>query len=184
MIILGCCKAINVSFKKGDRIINNCTSCAIICEENYPEIRCISIYEYLLEDLNFKWPNYNKSNFLIQDCYRSNHKKNTQEAIRTVLNRMNINIIEIEENFESCNFDGLLKYKKLPDILFKAAPKYYDNYAGRFQELIPESDAIKELNKHKYLYTCDDVVVYCNSCYQGLKTIDVKVKHILELIFK
>lgn len=56
VIVSGCCRISQKQFSKGDTVLTNCTSCAIITDEQSPEVNEISVYEYLLNNTTFNWP--------------------------------------------------------------------------------------------------------------------------------
>ena len=91
----------------GDTVLTNCSSCAIITDEMSPQADEMSIYEYLLADESFPWPDYHGEVVTVQDCYRAAHKPAVQKAVRECLNRMNMRPAELEENYERTRFDGI-----------------------------------------------------------------------------
>ncbi|MDO4499746.1 MAG: hypothetical protein Q4B60_00560 [Erysipelotrichaceae bacterium] len=176
--VLSCCKLVNLNFNEEDIVLNNCVSCSIIMDERFPNVNQMSIYEYLLKQEDFKWPDLNGTKYVIQDCIRSNHKPNVQEAIRLCLNKMNIEVIESNDT----NFDGAFKYKTIPPKTLDAAPVYYKNYQKQ-QTILTDEEIAAKMSEQLSEYPTDNIIVYCNSCYSGLKMVDENCKHILEIIF-
>jgi hypothetical protein len=181
--VVGCCKVSQNLFKQGDTVINNCTSCAIITGEQSPFVNNIALYEYLLNDPNFKWPNYNGENITVQDCYRTKDKPSVQKAIRQCLIKMNMVPIEIEENFEKTNFDGPFIYERVSPINLKMAPNYYGELDKHIKVL--SSEEIKEkMETWVKQYETQRVVVYCNSCLKGVLLGGANGIHIIDLLAK
>lgn len=82
-VIADCCKKSQSLFHDGDTVLTNCSSCAIITDEASPQANEMSIYEYLLADEAFPWPDYRGEEIIVQDCYRAAHKPAVQKAVRT-----------------------------------------------------------------------------------------------------
>ncbi len=180
--IAGCCRVSQHLFKEGDVVLNNCTSCAIITDEQSPQAKEISIYEYLLEDEDFIWPDYHGEEITVQDCYRSRHKPRMQKAIRECLKRMNMIPVEIEENFEKTEFDGIYKYSDISASNLKLAPVYYSKMQEEYIQILPEEEVKKEMEKWVSQYKTKRVTVYCNSCLKGVLLGGADGIHILDLI--
>ncbi|MBQ6217229.1 MAG: hypothetical protein IJK53_07570 [Erysipelotrichaceae bacterium] len=181
-VICGCCRVSQGLFKEGDRVLTNCTSCAIITDECSPQTKEISIYEYLLEDKDFKWPDYHGERITVQDCYRSKHKPEMQKAIRECLKRMNMVPVEIEENYEKTMFDGIYRYMPISQSNLTLAPKYFSKMEEEYITVLPEEEQKKEMEKWVSQYTTDRVTVYCNSCLKGVQLGGADGVHILDLI--
>lgn len=79
-VIADCCKKSQSLFHDGDTVLTNCSSCAIITDEASPQANEMSIYEYLLADEAFLWPDYRGEEITVQDCYRAAHKPAVQKA--------------------------------------------------------------------------------------------------------
>lgn len=180
VIILGCCKCINIKLFEDDVIINNCTSCSIIINEKYPFLKQISLYEYLLLQKDYEWHIYADTKYVVQDCLKANDSIETKKAIRLCLKKMNIEIIELSKERE---FDGIFRYKQIPSGILKLAPKFYNQFQKHI-ELLSDEEIVTRMREHAKQLPLKNVVVYCNSCYKGLKMVDDSCKHILELLFQ
>ena len=168
--------------KKGDTVITNCTSCAIITDECSPTVKEISLYEYLLEEKNFKWPNFNGEKITVQDCLRTIHKPQLQLAVRKCLEKMNIIPIELKENFSITKFDGLFSYNKISDVNKHFAPYYFSKFEKNYVKVVDKKVAeeyMKEWCKH---YTTERIVAYCNSCLEGINIGGANGVHLVDLI--
>lgn len=176
-----CCRNKEDFLKENDVLVQNCTLCQLLIQEKYPQVTCLSTYEYILQDTHFPWPNHQGEMIAIQDCLRTKENRTFQEAIRKCLLKMNYTIIELEDAYEKTNFDGIWIYNEPAVICKEIAPKTMkrlkENY---FQFLSPElqEQKMKEWVKH---YT-SDVLVYCNGCEKGLKMGGIQPIHIVELL--
>lgn len=176
-----CCRNKEDFLKENDVLVQNCTLCQLLIQEKYPQVTCLSTYEYILQDTHFPWPNHQGEVIAIQDCLRTKENRTFQEAIRKCLLKMNYTIIELEDAYEKTNFDGIWIYNEPAAICKEIAPKTMkrlkENY---FQFLSPklQEQKMKEWVKH---YT-SDVLVYCNGCERGLKMGGIQPIHIVELL--
>lgn len=180
--VSGCCRLSQNQFGKGDTVLTNCTSCAIITDEQSPEVNEISVYEYLLNDSDFNWPNLNGEEISVQDCYRCVDKPEVQKAIRECLIKMNAVPVEIEENFEKTQFDGTYKYNNVSKSNLDLAPQYYTRLQNDYIKVKTIEEQIQEMKKWVEQYKTERVVCYCNSCLKGLKLGNANAIHILDVI--
>ena len=75
-------------------MVSICHNCSAIFEERHPEINLQSIWELILEDENFNYPNYHGEKITVQDCWRQKENLAEQKAVREILRRMNFEIME------------------------------------------------------------------------------------------
>lgn len=183
--ILGCCKVLkHDTYTENDTIINNCTSCAIITDENQPRANEITLYEYVLQIDNFPWHDFKGEKITVQDCFRANDKPNVQLAIRECLRRMNFKIVELSENFENCKFDGPFEYTYPSNSNLKLAPKYFNYFKDNYYKKIDEKEVKEKMIEHCKQYTTDKILVYCNSCLKGVKMGGANGIHMADLLAK
>ena len=120
----------------------------------------------------------------VQDCWRSKEKLSEQLAVRSIMRKMNIEIIELCQSFEKTDFCGVSLYRPAPPRNLKLAPKrFVENAAGKFLPHTPEEQkAIME----EYCRTvpAETVVSYCHYCADGIKIGGKNSKHLAELLFK
>lgn len=96
---------------------------------------------------------------------------------------MNINIVELENNYEKTNFCGDSLYKSAPPRNLKLAPnRFVKNANGKF---IPHSIKEREELMKKYCskITTEKVIAYCHYCVSGLKLGKKQGIHLAELLF-
>ena len=80
-------------FPSGSTMVSICHNCSAIFEERHPEINLQSIWELILEDENFNYPNYHGEKITVQDCWRQKENLAEQKAVREILRRMNFKIL-------------------------------------------------------------------------------------------
>lgn len=164
-------------------IIYVCHNCSAIFEEYRPNIKRISLWEFILNDKNFKFSNHNNEKISLQDCWRSHDNYTEQKSVRTLLKKMNINIVELENNYEKTNFCGDSLYKPAPPRNLKLATnRFVKNANGKF---IPHSIEEREELMKKYCskITTEKVIAYCHYCVNGLKLGKKQGIHLAELLF-
>ena len=73
----------------------------------------------------------------VPDCWRSKENRAEQNAVRSSLRRMNVEIVELQENHERTKFCGYSLYQPQPVRNAKLAPKrFVDGAQGLFQPLV------------------------------------------------
>ena len=171
------------NFPAGSTMVSLCHNCAAIFEERHPEILRQSLWELILEDENFNYPNFDGEKITVQDCWRQKENRIEQNAVREILRRMNFQIVELEENFEKTKFCGYSLYQPQPPRNPKLAPKRFLHDAqGLFQE---HSQQEKEILMREYCakIPTEKVVTYCHYCARGLRLGGKKTFHLAQLLF-
>jgi len=159
-----------------------CHNCSAIFQEQRPEIPILSFWELVLLDEGFKFADYSKEKITVQDCWRSRDNQKEQDAVRTLLKKMNFEIVELEESRENTEFCGISLYSPAPERNLKLAPRrFVENAVGKF---VPHSaDEQKELmESHCAKITTDKVVTYCHYCTKGIQVGGKTSLHLAELI--
>ena len=87
-------------FQPADTVYSLCHNCSAIIEENHPEVNVRSLWELILSDESFAYPDFHKQTVLVQDCWRSRERLAEQAAVRDLLKRMNFQVQEMPENHE------------------------------------------------------------------------------------
>ena len=171
------------NFPAGSTMVSLCHNCAAIFEERHSEILRQSLWELILEDENFNYPNFDGEKITVQDCWRQKENRIEQNAVREILRRMNFQIVELEENFEKTKFCGYSLYQPQPPRNPKLAPKRFLHGAqGLFQE---HSQQEKEILMREYCakIPTEKVVTYCHYCARGLRLGGKKTFHLAQLLF-
>lgn len=165
-------------------MVSICHNCSAIFEEMYPNIQRMSIWELILQDEKFSYPDYHGMKMTVQDCWRSRENVKEQNAVREIMKRMNIDIIELKENHTKTNFCGDSLYQKQPLRNPKLAPKrFIENAMGLFQEHTLEEKK-KIMEKYCSAITTEKVVAYCHYCIRGLNLGGKEGIHLARLIFE
>lgn len=182
MNITGCCRPNHNKLTEQDIAVYICNTCAAFIREDAPQAKAISVWEFLAEDDEFPWRDYHGEKMTVQDCWRVYDNRTQQDAIRKILERMNIEIVEIENNFEKTDFCGTSLLEALSPQNGEFAPiRFIENARDKF---IPHSkeDQEKIMKEYCTQFTTDKVVCYCTACVQGVKLGGVKGIHLLDLM--
>ena len=62
-------------------MISLCHNCAAIFQERHKDIFCKSLWEYILEDENFVYPDLHGEKITVQDCWRQKENLAEQNAV-------------------------------------------------------------------------------------------------------
>lgn len=171
------------NFPPGSTMVSLCHNCSAIFEERHPEILRQSLWELILSDKNFPYKNFHGEKITVQDCWRQKENSAEQNAVRKILKNMNIEIVELEENFERTNFCGYSLYQPQPPRNAKLAPKrFVENAKGFFEEHTQE-EKIRLMKSHCEKISTEKVIAYCHYCVRGLKLGGKNAFHIAQLLF-
>lgn len=182
MQIAGCCRPNHKNFTSDDTIVYICNTCAAFCREDSSAKKVVSVWELLGNDENFPFPDYGHRKMAIQDCWRGYDNKPQQKAIRRILQKMNIEIEELADNFDKTRFCGTTLYETLPEQNGNFAPKrFVENAKGLFQFHTEEEHNIL-MKEHCDKIHSDEVVCYCIACIKGINFGGKKGIHLLDLM--
>lgn len=180
--VTGCCRVNQEQLTEEDTAVTICLSCAAITGEVSPETREISIWEYLLEDPEFPWPDYHGESMVIQDCWRARNLQTLQQAVRDCMERMNICLVELEENREATQFDGVWRFNPVQQGNLDIAPNYFGAVRDSGVILLPPEEQKQKMEEWCRQYTTERVVTYCNACLAGVRQGGVEGVHLMELM--
>lgn len=155
-----CCRH-NPDLESGTRVINTCAGCDRRYRELYDGISTISLWEMLAESKTFSFPDYNGMEMSIHDACPTRTEERVHSAIRKLLGKMNIKVIEPKNTRNKAICCGDSFYDTLP------------------------VEHVKELmRKRSNEIPCDNVVVYCVSCIKAMYIGGKNPRYILDLLFE
>ncbi len=170
-------------FQPGDTVISVCHNCTNIVEEWRTGVKAVSLWEFIDCDPSFSFPDYGGVEVTIQDCWRTRERLHEQEAVRSLLRKMNIKYVEANKNHEKTDFCGSTLYREQPVKNSKLAPKHYVEQAkGKFINHTQE-EQIALMQAYCRQYQTDTIVCYCHYCLEGLLQGNVNGRHIANLLF-
>jgi Fe-S oxidoreductase len=154
-----CCRH-EPNLENGTQVINTCAGCDKRYGEIYDGLSTISLWEILSESKEFLFPDYYGFEMSIQDACPTRTEERVHYAIRKLLKRMNIKIVEPKNTRTKATCCG--------DSLYGISPVEH----------------VKEqMTKRSNEMPCDNVVVYCVSCIKAIHIGGKKPRYILDLLF-
>ena len=184
--VVGCCRPGHKALSGwNDTVITVCETCSIIIGENRPAAKVISLYEFIDSLPDFPFPDYKGERITLQDCYRAKTREAEKAAVRSVLRKMNVEIVELSGTEEEINFDGSFLFGPMRPDNFTLAPLRFAEIKKDMQPKSPEEiDAYLKIYCQRF--TTERVTCYCNSCLSGLVQGLPEGKqavHVAELLF-
>ena len=177
-----CCRKDLSVLKKGDVLITECTQCTLIFGERVPEAKQMTIYEYLLNEPGFAWPDYHGREMVLQDCWRMRDHSAMHAAIRRCLENMNIHAAELEHNREKADFCGVWLNNPAPADCIEKAPKTFA-MLEQHRHLLGPLQQKEKMETYVRGLPQKETIVYCNGCEKGLRLGDGQPVHMAELLF-
>ena len=184
MTITGCCRGNLQLLTKEDTAVCICNTCSVFCDESSKARKVVSIWELIVQDAQFPFPNYHGEAITLQDCWRAYDKRSEQEAVRELMSKMNIQIVELPENYDETRFCGT--------SILQIPPTYYNEFAPkRFGENLPpklfqpytDEAKVASMKSHFNAITTEKVACYCVACANGINLGGKKSVHVMELLF-
>ena len=127
--VVGCCRPGHKALSGwNDIAITICETCSIIIGENRPAAKVISLYEFIDGLPDFPFPDYKGERITLQDCYRAKAKETEKAAVRSVLRKMNVEIVELSGTEEEINFDGSFLFGPMRPDNFTLAPLRFADF--------------------------------------------------------
>lgn len=155
---LMCCKH-EPWFTSKTQIINVCPGCDNRFGNDYQNTSTISLWEILAESDFFKFPDYHGISMSILDACPTREKEKVHTAIRIILQKMNIRLVEPKNTRTKSTCCG-------------------DSFYG----VVP-TEKVKDLMINRTEMPLDDVVVYCISCIKSVYIGGKKPRYLIDLLF-
>ncbi|MGE5380130.1 MAG: hypothetical protein ACM3NT_03585, partial [Methylocystaceae bacterium] len=154
-----CCQN-QPKLESGTQVINVCPGCDRRYRENYPHASTISLWELLAANDFITFPDYHGQAMSIIDACPTRSEERVHNAIRTLLQRMNIKLIEPEKTRTESRCCG-------------------DSFFGRLP-----IDQVKELMiRRAEEMPVNDVAVYCVSCVKSVFVGGLQPHYMIDLLF-
>jgi len=141
-------------------ILNVCAGCDRRFRSLYPGIRTISLWEVLDQADDFPYPDYKGQTISIHDACPVRDRPAVHDAIRSLLRKMNFNIVEAKRNRQKAPCCGDDFYPDLP------LPEVHAKMKSRAEEMPTE-----------------EVAVYCVSCIKAMHIGGKTPRYMIDLLF-
>ena len=158
-LFLTCCHH-DPQLKTPTKIINVCPGCDKRFGKDYENVSTISLWEILAECDFFNFPNYHGQRMSIIDACPTRNQAKIHNAIRSLLQKMNIDLVEPAKTKTKSTCCG-------------------DSFYG----IIPVEKVKEQMIKRASEMPLDDVVVYCVSCVKSVHIGGKKPHHLVDLLF-
>ena len=180
---IGCCRVNHPKLTEKDTAIVVCNNCANIITESGKADHIDFVWEIIDNDPDFPFPDYHGEKMTLQDCWMAVGKDNVHNAIRSLLRKMNIDVVELAENRNDTKYCGMKLASPCMESDAKLAPKRYVQEGAHMFQPIPPEERPAHFKKYCEQFTTDKVVCYCRSCRGGLLMGGKNALHVLELLF-
>lgn len=171
------------TIRAGDTVYSICHNCTNIIDEQVPGVNVLSIWELIDRDEDFAFPDYTGLKVTVQDCWRTKERRGEQDAVRSILRKMNIEFVEAQQHHDQTDFCGSTLYRSQPNKNSHFAPRHY--VAGAKGKFLPhtEEEQIAIMRRYCSQFTTPTVVCYCHYCLEGLLQGGVDGRHLADLVF-
>ncbi|MBX4265495.1 (Fe-S)-binding protein [Clostridium estertheticum] len=154
-----CCRH-KPNLDKGTQIINVCAGCDRRYRELYEGITTISLWEVLAEGVDFPFPDYKGKKMTILDACPTRDQERIHNAVRVLLKKMNISLVEPKKTKTKGICCG-------------------DSFYG----ILPVEQVKEHMRKRAHEMPVEDVVVYCVSCSKSMYIGGKKPRYLVDLLF-
>lgn len=179
MPVTGCCRKDLASAGDGNTAIYFCQACRETLESRESGMpRTENLFVYMARQTDFPWPDYTGLQVHVQDCWRDRNHPEIFDAVRSALQKMHIQIVELDENREKSTFCGNLHFESnRPENQAVMA-----QYPGLPVFRMPENVQAVLMREQVEKYTLPLTGTYCNRCTMGITAGGGKAVHVVELM--
>jgi len=143
----------------GTQVINTCAGCDKRYRELYAGVTTVSLWEALMSSESFPFPDYKGQKMTILDACPTRDQKRIHTAIRSLLTRMNIRIVE------------------------PAKTKMKGTCCGdSFYGVLELEQVNEQMTRRATEMPTDDVVVYCVSCCKAMQIGGKRPRYMVDLL--
>lgn len=153
-----CCQH-NPQLESGSLIINVCAGCDRRFRSLYEGISTISIWEIIDGLDEFNYPDYKGLKVSVQDACPVREKPQVHQAVRNLLKKMNIDIVETE----LCGTRSIC-------------------CGDNFYPSLPVDTIHRKMKERADSMPCDNVCVYCVSCIKSMHIGGKNPRHLMDLL--
>lgn len=144
----------------GSTIINVCAGCDRRFGSLYEGISTVSLWELLDAAEDFPFPDYGGARMSIHDPCPVRERPAVHQAVRNLLRKMNISVVETERHGSASVCCG-------------------DSFHG----ILPPEEVRQKMRERAGSMPCEDVVVYCVSCIKAIHIGGKTPRHLADLLF-
>ena len=182
--VTGCCRVNHQKLTPDDTAVCICNNCMAMIDEDAGNGALESIWVLVDKDPDFPLPDYSGRVMGVQDCGRAYDRADVQDAVRSLMRKMGIEVVELPDAREESRFCGPSFCKAVPDQDAGFAPRRYVQDAAERGIFTPmEPDEIQAaMEAHCAAIEPDEVCCYCFACDMGLEAGGKDAVNMLELV--
>jgi Fe-S oxidoreductase len=154
-----CCRK-DPQFREETELVNVCPGCDKRFRLNYPRTSTISLWEILARTETFSFPDYGGRTMSIIDACPTRDQPRIHEAVRALLTRMNITLVEPRSTRTKSICCG-------------------DSFWGE----VPSGQVLNLMKKRAAEMPVDEVVFYCVSCAVSMANGGKTPRYMIDLLF-
>ena len=161
-----------------------CNNCMAMIDEDANNGGMENIWVLIDNDPGFSLPDYSGRVMGVQDCGRAYDRADVQDAVRSLLRKMGIQVVELPDARQESRFCGQSFLKAVPEMDAGFAPKrYVEDAAVRGIFVAHEPDEMQRaLEEHVAAIEPDEVACYCFACDMGLEAGGANAHNLIELV--
>ena len=179
---IGCCRPNHAKLAAEDTAVIVCNNCALIIGEN-TDANIEFLWQVIDQDPDFPFPDYHGEKMTLQDCWIAFDKPQAHEAVRSLMRKMNIEVVELAENRENTKFCGPNLCAPCTESNAELAHKrYVEDFPHMFTPM-GEGEQVAHFQEHCGHIQTDEVVCYCKFCADGINMGGKQGRHLVELLF-
>ena len=182
--VTGCCRVNHQKLTPDDIAVCICNNCMAMIDEDANNGAIDNIWVLIDNDPDFPLPDYSGRVMGIQDCGRAYDRTEVQDAVRSLMGKMGVKVVELPDARGESRFCGQSFLKVVPKIDAGFAPKRYVEDAAERGIFVPhEPDEMQRaLEKHAAAIEPDEVACYCFACDVGLEAGGKDAHNLIELV--
>lgn len=147
--------------EEGSLIICICSGCNRRFQNLYKGISTISLWEILDGISTFPYPDYKGLKLTVHDACPVREKPQVHQAVRSLLHKMNIEVVETQHHGTRSICCG-------------------DDFYGK----LPIEQVHEQMKKRADMMPCEEVCVYCVSCIKSMHIGGKTPRYLLDLLMR
>ncbi len=179
----GCCRVNRQILTKEQEALVVCNNCAAILEESSGVGNIQFVWELIDQDDTFPFPDYHGEAMTVQDCWIAVEKKALQDTVRSLLRKMNITVVELEENYDKTRFCGVNLLSPCTESNAKLAHVRYVEKGSHMFTPMSAGEQEAYFQRHCQQIETEKVACYCKFCRDGINSGGKEGLHMLQLLF-
>jgi hypothetical protein len=175
MPVAGCCRFDKAEHPEEEVALYFCQACREVLE---PKMQTENLFVYLDRENSISLPDHSDLTVHVQDCWRDREHPEIFEAVRSLLRKMQVTVVELEENREKSVYCGNLHFEPRRPENIALLAQFPDTPLWELPQEVQTALMREQVEK----YTVPLTVTYCNRCTAGILQGGGKAVHLMELI--